>query len=144
LIFNCQILHILHSDLLNTLGYDSTMNSNEESKAFRYEIEELKDRFIQLSQKQDSQYVDIILHLKKIEDMLDQNKVNITDNDELYEDAKAVVIKRQVVLVSLLQRVLDIGYARAAQIMDLLEKRGIVEKAKGVNPRKIFVKGGEE
>ena len=48
------------------------------------------------------------------------------DKDELFEDAKKIVIRYQQGSVSLLQRKLKIGYARAARIIDELEEAGIV------------------
>lgn len=62
--------------------------------------------------------------------------------DELYEDAKEVVIRAGKASASLLQRRLRIGYARAARILDLLEERGMIGPADGAKPRKILK--GEE
>jgi S-DNA-T family DNA segregation ATPase FtsK/SpoIIIE len=50
----------------------------------------------------------------------------IFERDELYEKAKSLVIQYQQGSVSLLQRKLKIGYARAARIVDELEEAGIV------------------
>ncbi len=48
------------------------------------------------------------------------------ERDELFEKAKETVIRYQQGSVSLLQRKLKIGYARAARIIDELEEAGIV------------------
>jgi len=50
----------------------------------------------------------------------------IFERDELFETAKETVIRYQQGSVSLLQRKLKIGYARAARIIDELEEAGIV------------------
>ena len=50
----------------------------------------------------------------------------IFERDELFEKAKDTVIRYQQGSVSLLQRKLKIGYARAARIIDELEEAGIV------------------
>ena len=50
----------------------------------------------------------------------------VFERDELFEKAKDIVIHYQQGSVSLLQRKLKIGYARAARIMDELEEAGIV------------------
>jgi S-DNA-T family DNA segregation ATPase FtsK/SpoIIIE len=50
----------------------------------------------------------------------------IFERDELFEQAKQTVIRYQQGSVSLLQRKLKIGYARAARIIDELEEAGIV------------------
>lgn len=61
--------------------------------------------------------------------------------DPLYETAKNVVIESRKASASLLQRRLQIGYARAARLMDMLEERGVVGPADGAKPREI--KGDE-
>ncbi len=53
----------------------------------------------------------------------------ILERDELFEDAKRTVIQYQQGSISLLQRKLKIGYARAARIIDELEEAGIVAPA---------------
>jgi S-DNA-T family DNA segregation ATPase FtsK/SpoIIIE len=50
----------------------------------------------------------------------------IFERDELFEQAKHTVIRYQQGSVSLLQRKLKIGYARAARIIDELEEAGVV------------------
>ncbi len=66
------------------------------------------------------------------------------DEDPLYEEAKRVVIESRRASSSLLQRRLRIGYARAARLIDTLEKRGVVGPGEGAKPREVFVKLKEE
>ena len=57
-------------------------------------------------------------------------------DDELYEQAKEIVINTQYASTSYLQRKLRIGYNRAARIMDELRDNGIVEQyATSKSPR---------
>lgn len=63
--------------------------------------------------------------------------------DELYEEAKQVVIETQKASTSYLQRRLRIGYARAARLMDILEERGVVGPGEGAKPREVLIKKGE-
>lgn len=65
-------------------------------------------------------------------------------DDELYEEAKEVIIKAGKASASLLQRRLRIGYARAARLLDMLEERGIVGPADGAKPRDVFIDEGED
>ncbi len=58
--------------------------------------------------------------------------------DPLYETAKEVVIEAGRASASLLQRRLQIGYARAARLIDMLEERGIVGPPDGSKPRKVY------
>ena len=60
-------------------------------------------------------------------------------DDELYEEAKEIVINMGKASASLLQRRLSIGYARAARLMDILEERGMVGQANGSKPREILI-----
>ena len=43
---------------------------------------------------------------------------------------------------SLLQRKIRVGYARAARILDLLEKRGVVGPVDGAKPREVLLRNG--
>lgn len=47
--------------------------------------------------------------------------------DDLYEEACALVAQTGTVSTSLLQRKLRIGYSRAARLMDLLEEHGVID-----------------
>ncbi len=58
--------------------------------------------------------------------------------DELYEDAKKLVIEADKGSASLLQRRLRIGYARAARLLDMLQEKGIVGPPRGSKPRKVI------
>lgn len=64
--------------------------------------------------------------------------------DTLYEQAKDVVLSTGNASTTFLQRKLKIGYARAASLMDQLEKKGIVGPIEGSKPRKIFAKKAPE
>lgn len=61
--------------------------------------------------------------------------------DELFRQAKDIVIKTGNASTTFLQRKLKIGYARAASLMDELESRGIVGPQEGSKPRKVLAKG---
>lgn len=60
--------------------------------------------------------------------------------DSLYEQAKEIVLSTGNASTTFLQRKLKIGYARAASLMDQLERQGIVGPAEGSKPRKIFAR----
>ncbi len=63
------------------------------------------------------------------------------DDDDMYEDAKRVVMEAGKASTSYIQRKLRIGYSRAARLMDLLEERGVIGPADGAKPRAV-VGGG--
>lgn len=66
---------------------------------------------------------------------------DLDDEDDLYEDAKASVVEAKKASTSYLQRKLRIGYSRAARLMDILEKRGIIGPADGAKPREVLILG---
>ena len=64
--------------------------------------------------------------------------------DDLFNEAVNVVCRFEKASASLLQRRLKIGYARAARILDQLEKAGIVGPGEGAKPREILVSNAQE
>ncbi len=59
-------------------------------------------------------------------------------NDDLYQDAVRVVCDAGRASTSTLQRRLRIGYGRAARLIDLMEKDGIVGPPDGTKPREVL------
>lgn len=60
-------------------------------------------------------------------------------DDELFWDAAQVFVDAEKASVSLLQRKLRIGYARAARLVDLLEERGIISAADNNKKREVLI-----
>jgi DNA segregation ATPase FtsK/SpoIIIE, S-DNA-T family len=61
-------------------------------------------------------------------------------DDDLYQDAIRVVCEMGRASTSTLQRRLRIGYGRAARLIDLMEKDGIVGPPDGAKPREVLKK----
>jgi len=61
------------------------------------------------------------------------------ERDELFEEAARVIVRYQQGSVSLLQRKLKIGYARAARIVDELEVAGVVGPFDGSKAREVLI-----
>ncbi len=80
-------------------------------------------------------YIDEITIIK-------DNEINISGNDnkkdELYFKALDIIKLEKKASTSFLQRKLQIGYNRAARIMEMMEKEGIVGKANHVGKREIL------
>jgi S-DNA-T family DNA segregation ATPase FtsK/SpoIIIE len=60
------------------------------------------------------------------------------EHDELYQDAVRIVLEYGKASTSLLQRRLRIGYGRAAHLIDLMERDGLVGAADGPKPREVL------
>ncbi len=62
-----------------------------------------------------------------------------SDDDELLPAAVDVILDTGQASVSMLQRRLKLGYARAARIVDAMEEKGIVGPFEGSKPRQILI-----
>jgi len=60
------------------------------------------------------------------------------EHDELFDDAVRLVFEFGKASTSLLQRRLRIGYGRAAHLIDLMERDGLVGPADGSKPRELL------
>ncbi len=65
------------------------------------------------------------------------------EDDDLYEEARNVVITAGKASTSYLQRKLGVGYARAARLVDMLEERGVVGPGSGAKPREVLIRSEE-
>jgi len=72
------------------------------------------------------------------------NREEHRGEDELYQEAKEVVVQAKKASASLLQRRLRVGYARAARLLDILEEKGMIGPADGAKPRDVYIDEGEE
>ena len=66
--------------------------------------------------------------------------VSGTSDDPVYQEALQVVMESGQASASMLQRRLRVGYNRAANIIDELERNGIVGPAQGSKPRKVLAR----
>lgn len=104
------------------------------------------DRLNRIEQKLDtlSMKVDFIVRLAAKTEH-DNNSVNETGyssaavDDDLYDQAVSVVKHAGVATASLLQRRLQIGYARAARLLDIMDNAGIIGPADGAKPRDVLI-----
>ena len=82
-------------------------------------------------------YVDEILQFSETsENEIDSSQMN--EKDELYQSAVEIVQNEGKASTSFLQRKLQIGYNRAARIIDMMEENGLVSKANHVGKREIL------
>jgi len=81
-------------------------------------------------------YIDEILNFADEKEIGDS--VNQSDKDELYQQALEIIRSEGKASTSFLQRKLQIGYNRAARIIDMMEADGIVSKANHVGKRDVL------
>ncbi len=67
-----------------------------------------------------------------------------SNEDDLYQEAIQVVMNSGKASASLLQRRLRVGYARAARIIEDMEKQGIVGPPDGARPRDVLISSMDE
>jgi S-DNA-T family DNA segregation ATPase FtsK/SpoIIIE len=62
------------------------------------------------------------------------------NDDELYEEAARLVVAERQASASFLQRRMRIGFSRAARLIDMMERDGLLGPAQGSKPREVLVK----
>ncbi len=82
-------------------------------------------------------YVDEILNYVD-EKEVENSTHNEDSKDELYKNALEIILSEGKASTSFLQRKLQIGYNRAARIIDMMEQEGIVSKANHVGKRDVL------
>lgn len=66
-------------------------------------------------------------------------ETDLSNRDELFDDAARVVVMNQMGSTSMIQRKFSIGYNRAGRIMDQLEAAGIVGPSEGSKARQVMI-----
>jgi S-DNA-T family DNA segregation ATPase FtsK/SpoIIIE len=61
-----------------------------------------------------------------------------SEHDELFEEALRICVEMKRASTSVLQRRLRIGYGRAAAILDMMEREGLIGQADGSRPRPVL------
>ena len=115
-----------------------------------------KPKRIQGAYVDDSEILAIVNYIKEkygsadyLDGIVDRQKVSgiagvgldggNSDDDELLEEAREIVVAAGKASTSFLQRRLRIGYSRAASILDALEEVGVVSPSNGSKPREILI-----
>ncbi|MBI1986897.1 MAG: DNA translocase FtsK [Nitrospinae bacterium] len=70
----------------------------------------------------------------------EEGDVEEGEYDEKYEEAVQLVAQTRQASISMIQRRLRIGYNRAARIIEIMEKEGLVGPADGAKPREVYIK----
>ncbi len=102
--------------------------------------EEVEQVAAHLRLQGEPEFVDVIL--ERDEDPDDEDDPEAVA-DELFDRAVALVVREQRASTSFLQRRLAIGYNRAADLMERMEREGLVGPASPVGKREILLGGGD-
>ncbi len=90
-----------------------------------------------LRSQADPDYVEEILEFTETSET-NTDLSEVSEKDELYQNAVQLVKSEGKASTSFLQRKLQIGYNRAARIIDMMEENGLVSKANHVGKREIL------
>ncbi len=71
-------------------------------------------------------------------DGFDEDMQSTADEEDLYQQALAIVVERKSASASFLQRRLRIGYNHAARLVEQMEEEGVVGPANGSKPRPLL------
>src|SRR5690606_7490624 len=69
----------------------------------------------------------------------EDSAVDDSDKDEHYEEAVRIVVSTRQASISMLQRKLRVGYNRAARMVEVMEREGIVGPSDSCKPRDVLV-----
>ncbi len=117
---NGGIIKRLHGGFVSENEVEKVVNYIKQQATFDYKKE------ISLSEEE--------LSISNSEDLISNN------NDDLYGKAVDIVIKQQKVSTSYVQRYLQIGYNRAARIVEKMEEDGIISEANNAGKRHVLKK----
>ena len=117
---NGGIIKRLHGGFVSENEVEKVVNYIKQQSTFDYKKE------ISLSEEE--------LSISNSDDLISNN------NDDLYGKAVDIVIKQQKVSTSYIQRYLQIGYNRAARIVEKMEEDGIISEANNAGKRHVLKK----
>ncbi|MEJ2034419.1 MAG: DNA translocase FtsK, partial [Deltaproteobacteria bacterium] len=78
--------------------------------------------------------------LQEVENTESGDEVDDHEYDEKYDEAVALVCETGQASISMVQRRLRVGYNRAARMIEIMEKEGIVGPSDGSKPREVLVR----
>ncbi len=103
--------------------------------------EQETERIIEFLKEQGSAEYDESV-LQSVEEETAAEAEENADYDEKYDEAVAVVTETGQASISMVQRRLRVGYNRAARMIEMMEREGIVGPADGARPREVLVRSG--
>ena len=105
------------------------------------EVEAVAEFFSKTAAQQQTFHEDVLSELSGTGSTPGQG--NGKQEDELLPDAVRLVIESGQASISMIQRRLRVGYARAARLIDIMEQKGYVSPADGAKPRRVLIDAAE-
>ena len=81
--------------------------------------------------------IDALEHAEEAE--TPDEDTNESESDALFEQAVEMAVEAGQASISMLQRRLRVGYARAGRLIDEMARRGIIGQAEGAKPREVLI-----
>jgi S-DNA-T family DNA segregation ATPase FtsK/SpoIIIE len=129
------------------LGNGDMLFSDRGTKLRRIQGAFLSDdevhRVVDMLKKQAKPVYDMNILTEREEDSEEGAAPREQFNDALYDQAVAIVCDSRQASVSFIQRRLQIGYNRAARMVEQMERDGLVGPANGIKPREVIAPRGE-
>jgi S-DNA-T family DNA segregation ATPase FtsK/SpoIIIE len=129
------------------LGNGDMLFSDRGTKLKRIQGAFLSDnevhRVVDALRKQAKPVYDMNILTERDEDGEGEGSAREEFTDALYDQAIAIVSDTRQASVSFIQRRLQIGYNRAARMVEQMERDGIVGPANGIKPREVLAPRGE-
>lgn len=126
-----------HADLMKTIQKMILRKRSEVLDIIDHQIDEFAERYSEyvafrdrVAKEQENQAI------LKLESTV---KMNEDEEDEFFYEACFLAVTNNGISTSLIQRKFKIGYNRAATIMELMEKRGVVGGSNGSKPREVLI-----
>jgi len=121
------------------------MSLEEKIETIEQKINDLAEKTRLISERQNSNYTDIMLRLKELNDAIIERNEEPEDHrsvNDLYDEAveDLDILEMGKVSKSYLQRTLQIGYYRASALMELMEQKGVIGPDKGSGGRAVIKK----
>ena len=129
------------------LGNGDMLFSDRGTKLKRIQGAFLSDgevhRVVDFLKKQAKPVYDMNILTEREDESQDGDAPREQFNDALYDQAVAIVCDTRQASVSFIQRRLQIGYNRAARMVEQMERDGLVGPANGIKPREVIAPRGE-
>jgi S-DNA-T family DNA segregation ATPase FtsK/SpoIIIE len=104
------------------------------------EIEVLVSKLSTLPTQHSQEALEFIENSRQNDELISHDISDFgSEKDELYEQAVQIVAEQRLASASMLQRRLKVGYNRAANLIEEMEKKGIIGPQQGSKPRNVLI-----